>query len=70
MILADNRLIAISNNGAAKRLYSLAVGDTSNSNGYWRMFKADVSRTGSNTAGAAAAPVPDDDSGCFISTIK
>lgn len=39
--------------------------------GYWPQFKFDAAKTGANTQPAVAAvPDDDDDSGCFISTIK
>lgn len=71
-IIKGTRLIVVSNpSGAANpRLYSfdLSAGGTE----AWPQFKFDAARTGTNTATPAAAvtPVDDDDSGCFISTIK
>jgi hypothetical protein len=70
MIIADNRLIAITNHGGKKRLYSISVSDSANSYSYWRQFKFDAARTGNNTAQEHPFQQPGSGGGCFISTIK
>jgi len=77
-IISGSRLIIVSNGGTGNAgattankpvLYSFDLG--ANGNAAWPQFKFDAARTGANTAHAAAATVySDDDSGCFISTIK
>lgn len=71
-IISGNNLIFLSNSNGKKRLYSLDISDKANSFNYWKQFKADAARTGDNTAAAEDTPAAaeDDDSGCFISTIK
>lgn len=71
-IIKNDRLIIVSNpSGAATPvLYSFDL--DANGTAAWPQFKFDAERTGNNTAAAVtpAAPAGDDDSGCFISTLK
>lgn len=79
-IIKGNRLIVVSNGGTGAAgaaaantpvLYNFDVsGSSARGTAVWSQFKANAVRTGENTAAAAAVTVDDDDSGCFISTIK
>ncbi|MEW6664836.1 MAG: CFI-box putative sorting motif-containing protein [Thermodesulfobacteriota bacterium] len=71
LILANGRLIALSNHGGAKRIYSIDVTNSALGYSYWRQFKFDAARSGNNTRSPDVVPaVEDDDDTCFISTLK